>query len=57
MANTTKKREEAATKERAGVRLEKSLRRRLKVHAAAADRELQEVLDEAVEEYLKRHGA
>jgi len=40
-----------------GVRIKRSLRRRLNTYASSQDREKQGVLDEAVEEYLVKRGA
>jgi len=40
-----------------GVRIKRSLRRRLNTYASSKDLEKQQVLDEAVDEYLKRRGA
>ncbi|MFD8851553.1 hypothetical protein [Streptomyces sp. NPDC059604] len=37
-------------------RVRASVRRRAKVYAAANDVNLQDLMDEALDEYLKRHG-
>jgi len=53
MTNETKKRE---AEDHVGVRIKRSLRRRINTYAASKEMDKQEALDEAVEEYLKRRG-
>lgn len=54
MANDPKK---AAGDDHVGVRIKRSLRRRINTYAASKEMDKQEALDEAVEEYLKKRGA
>lgn len=39
------------------VRISKAIRTRVKTYAAKTERDMQQVLDEALDEYLKKRGA
>lgn len=52
-----KSRSASGADDHVGVRIKRSLRRRLNTYASSQEREKQEVLDEAVDEYLKGKGA
>ncbi len=39
------------------IRASKAIKTRLKIHAASVDRDMREVADEALDEYLKKRGA
>lgn len=57
MAKTPNRRTEGGDDDHVGVRIKRKLRRRLNTYASSQERDKQDVLDDAVDEYLRKRGA
>ena len=56
MSQTTERDTGSEERTQLGARVPKSLHRRLRVYAATEDREVQDAVIEAIEDFLRRHG-